>query len=109
MGDLPMTNFRPNRQARAQLARQPEHKKMLREQAERVKDSAERETPIGETGDTIDRYAIVEFPTRMRVLNHDPFFHLTEFGSVNNAAYAPLRRGVRRAGLRLDEDDKPGA
>ena len=104
-----MARVKWNRQVRSQLARQPEHKKFLREQAERVKDSAERETPIGETGDTIDRYVITEYPTRMRVGNTDPFFHLTEFGSVNNPTYAPLRRGVRRAGLRLEEDDKPGA
>jgi len=103
-----MASFRPNRQARAQLARQPEHKAMLREQAERVKDSAERESPIGETGDYIDRFDIVELPTRMRVSNDDFAWHLTEFGSVNNPAYAPLRRGVRRAGLRLEEDPKGG-
>jgi hypothetical protein len=29
--------------------------------------------------------------------------HLIEWGSKNNPAYAPLRRGVRAAGLRLDE------
>ena len=102
-------SFRPNRQARAQLARQPEHKKFLREQAERVKDSAERESPIGETGDYIDRFVIVELPTRMRVTNHDFAWHLVEFGSVNNPPYGPLRKGVRRAGLRLEENDKPGA
>ena len=38
-----------------------------------------------------------------RVVSTDPFFHLIEWGSVNNPAYAPFRRGIRAAGLRLDE------
>ena len=37
------------------------------------------------------------------VISTDPFAHLVEWGSVNNPAYAPLRRGVRAAGLRLDD------
>lgn len=32
--------------------------------------------------------------------------HLVEFGSANNPAYAPIRRAVRAAGLRLDESSK---
>jgi hypothetical protein len=44
---------------------------------------------------------------RIRVIGHsvvatDPFGHLVEYGSVNNPAYAPLRRGTLAAGLRLD-------
>ena len=35
------------------------------------------------------------------VLTNDPFGHLVEWGSKNNVAYAPLRRAVRAAGLRL--------
>jgi hypothetical protein len=41
---------------------------------------------------------------RIRVL--DVFWHLVEYGSRNNSAYAPLRRGVRAAGLRLDDPRK---
>lgn len=37
----------------------------------------------------------------------DHFWHLVEFGSVNNPPYAPLRRGVRAAGLRLVVSPKP--
>lgn len=36
----------------------------------------------------------------------DNFWHLIEFGSVNNQAHAPLRRGIRAAGLRLDERNR---
>lgn len=40
------------------------------------------------------------------VLSNDPFAHLIEWGSSKNSAYAPMRRGVRAAGLRLTEDPK---
>ena len=37
--------------------------------------------------------------TRVHV---DPsFWHLIEFGSINNPPYAPLRRGLAQAGLRF--------
>lgn len=95
-----------NRKVRSQLIRQPGMQKMLREATDAVKDAAERETPIGDTGDAIHGYKTVMFPTRGRVINTDFFFHLIEWGSVNNPAYAPMRRGVRRAGLRLEIDAK---
>lgn len=41
-------------------------------------------------------------PEGTRVVAADPFWHLVEYGSANNPPYAPLRRGVRAAGLRLD-------
>lgn len=91
------------------IHRQPEFKAMLRENAEAVKDAAERETPIGEDerrGHVIHAYGIVELPTAMRVVNWDALFHLVEWGSANNPAYAPLRRGVLAAGLRFAEDSK---
>lgn len=37
----------------------------------------------------------------------DAFWHLIEFGSINNPAYAPFRRGISAAGLRLDETRRP--
>lgn len=42
-----------------------------------------------------------------RVVSRDNFTHLIEFGSVNNPAYAPIRRGVREAGLRFDNAREP--
>lgn len=41
------------------------------------------------------------------VVASDHFWHLSEFGSVNNAAYGPFRRGLRAAGIRLVMDPKP--
>lgn len=102
-----MGSFKPNRKALAKLRRTPEHKAMLRAHAERVKDHAERESPIGESEDYIHSFVITETPTAVRVGNRDFAAHLIEWGSVNNPPWAPLRRGVRAAGLRLDEDGKP--
>lgn len=96
--------FRPNRQVRSQLIRQRGMQIMLRHNAEAVKQSAERESPIGDTGDYIHGFVIVPYATRVRVGNTDYFAHLVEWGSVNNPPYAPLRRGVRAAGLRLEAD-----
>lgn len=42
-------------------------------------------------------------PFQVTVGSHDPFGHMVEWGSINNPAYAPIRRGVLAAGLRLDE------
>jgi hypothetical protein len=42
-----------------------------------------------------------------RVVATDYFWFLVEFGSQNNVPYAPLRRGVRAAGLRLVATPKP--
>lgn len=99
-----MGRFRPNRQLRSQLARQAEHKQMLRENAERVKDAAERNSPIGDRQDYIHAFRIVEYPTMVRVGNADFAAHWVEWGSINNPPYAPLRTGVIAAGLRLAED-----
>lgn len=38
----------------------------------------------------------------------DPFGHLVEWGSVNNPAHAPLRRGAERLGLRTRVATKGG-
>jgi len=42
----------------------------------------------------------------VRAESDDPAAHLIEFGSINNEAYAPLRRGAERVG-RYDEAPKP--
>jgi hypothetical protein len=43
-------------------------------------------------------------PIGSRVHLHDNFWHLVEYGSVNNPPYAPARRGVVMAGLRFVDD-----
>jgi hypothetical protein len=41
------------------------------------------------------------------VVNTNYGGHLDEWGSIHNPPYAPMRRGIRAAGLRLDESPKP--
>lgn len=41
------------------------------------------------------------------ITSSDPFAHLVEWGSVNNPPYAPMRRGILAAGLRLDQSQVP--
>lgn len=101
-----MKGFKPNRGLVSELKRSPEIQAVLDQAAESVKSAAERETPIGATEDTIHAYKITRTATSRSVGNTDPFFHLTEYGSVNNPAYAPLRRGVHAAGLRFEEADR---
>lgn len=95
----------PNLNLAREIERSPEYRAAIGEIAADVKDSVERQSPIGETGDYI--HSIVVIPrgpsARPKVATRDPFGHLVEWGSQNNPPYAPLRRGVRAAGLRLDE------
>jgi hypothetical protein len=47
---------------------------------------------------------VEEAGDEVRVVNTDYGAWIVEVGSVNNPAHAPLRRGVRAAGLRLREE-----
>ena len=42
-----------------------------------------------------------------RVVEGDPFWHLSEFGSVHNPPQGNFRRGLRAVGIRLVMDPKP--
>ena len=95
------TRFQPVPRARWEpgLRRQPEYDAAITAATRKVA-TAVRAYAAGfaETG---------YYARHIRVIDHsvvstDPFGHLVEFGSVNNIAYAPLRRGVLAAGLRLD-------
>lgn len=99
--------FRPNPNFVRDLKREQWFQGHLDEAAEAVKEAAERESPIGATEDYIHGFKVSKTPTTRKVGNTDFFAHLVESGSVNNPAYAPLRRGAEAAGLRLDEAAKP--
>lgn len=74
-------------------------------QGQAVKTLASQLAPRGDTGKTARSFIVVDEDGEVRVGNTDPFFHLTEWGSVNNPPYAPLRRAVTAAGLRLAESE----
>lgn len=42
-----------------------------------------------------------------RVWSEDVFWHLVEFGSINNPAYGPLRRGLMTAGFDFKPSPRP--
>lgn len=60
-----------------------------------------------ETGDYKDSLEIVVEDGETYVVTRDFAGHMVEWGSINNPPYAPLRRGVRAAGLELRELPKP--
>lgn len=92
--------FRPNPRLAEQLKATPEYQAAMAATAQRVAGMA-RDSAPHQTG----RYAGSVTTQDNVVGSTDPFAHLVEFGSANNPPYAPLRRAVRAAGLRLDEQD----
>lgn len=67
-----------------------------------VKPAIEAATPRGASGQAHRSVRVDRDGDTVRILSTDPFWHLIEWGSVNNPAYAPMRTGARAAGLRLD-------
>lgn len=78
----------------------------LTERAGSVAERAAVLMPRGQSearGHIADKFKVEVVDDEVRVGNTDPFFHLAEFGSVNNEAYAPLRRSAASLGLRFEE------
>lgn len=98
--------FTRNRRFERDLRASAEFRKGLRKPANQIKRRAEQASPHGDSGQTERSFVVTDDGDQVRVGNTDPFFHLTEFGSANNPPYASLRRGVRAAGLRLDETNR---
>lgn len=74
--------------------------------ASRVARSAVGAAPRGATGDYAQSVHVLEIAGRTYVRTNDFAGHMVEWGSVNNPPYAPIRRGVKAAGLRLEETNK---
>lgn len=97
-----MLGFRRNPNFAKEVSREPEMGEALEASAQAVARLAAGLSPHG-TGATARSFVVAREGDKVTVGNTDPFFHLTEFGSVNNPPYAPLRRAVRATGLRLEE------
>lgn len=106
-----MARFRANRNLSRELAGKPAMRAALKDAAGDAAESVSQlarqmsEDPIMPkgTGDL----AVVEVDGReVRVVLRGHGAHIAEFGSVHNPAYAPLRRGIRAAGLGLRESSK---
>lgn len=79
---------------------------LVNREARTLAKTVQEQTPIGETHQAWE--SIRTTPARPMpdgsegtVYSTDPFWHLIEFGSVNNPPYAPMRRAVLRRGLRF--------
>lgn len=96
--------YRPNPAFTTEVREQPQHKKGMRTitkgAAQAVRAAARPHRKTGYYERRVKARAQAVFAT-------DHFWHLSEFGSVNNVAYAPFRRGLRAAGIRLVMDPKP--
>lgn len=100
-----MSRFIKNPHLASDLRRMPGLNDAKRKAAHEIKRNTEAAAPHG-TGDYGDSIQVFEEGDHIGVETTDPFWHLIEFGSVHNPAYAPLRRGARAAGVRLEETPK---
>jgi hypothetical protein len=92
-----MTRFERNPAFLTELQNEREFVAHMRASTTQVA-AAIREQAPKQTG--YYRRHVVPRGTQVRL--EDPFWHLVEYGSRNNPAYSPARRGVIAAGLRLD-------
>ena len=92
-----MSGLRLQRGLSQRLARSPEVREALRKAGRAVAEEAERLTAPERSVRVVDRGRGV------RVVNESPDAVREEWGSAREEPRAPLRRGVRAAGLRIDE------
>lgn len=101
-----MARFRPNPNFKREVEREVEFRQALmipaRAAAALANALGHRIMPKGK-GPTIKVEADLD---GVRIVNHAYGSHIDEYGSANNPAYAPLRRGVRAAGLKFTEASK---
>jgi hypothetical protein len=98
--------FKPNPGFEAELRKSASFRAAMRGEAGRAAREARKLAPQGETGGFAASIVAFDDGEMIGIRTTDPFGHLGEFGSVNNRPYAPLRRGVVAAGLRLQEQPK---
>jgi len=97
--------FVVNRQFGEQIADTQQYQDGMRRVTETAASAVRNEAPA-KTGTYKRKIRTFSDGTRTGIAAHDIASHLIEFGSVKNPAYAPMRRGVRAAGLRLDQSPK---
>jgi hypothetical protein len=101
--------FIPNKDFIKQLEVEPEQVKALETAAKAVAEEANklRHRIFKPDGAVKVRNQSNRFRADIQVVNEDQGGHWDEWGSVNNPAYAPLRRAVSAVGLDFQEDPKP--
>ena len=97
--------FKPNRNFERQMQESPGMRAELVRNAEKAKRAAIASVNR-DSGDYQQRFEIVATGDGVVLANTDFAAHIIEWGSVENPPQAPIRRGVRAAGMRLDEIQK---
>lgn len=100
--------FVPNAAGIEQVARGRQLGEFVGKLADRVLAEARRSAPVT-TGDYRDSLAsgpadLTVDGWEAQVGSSDPFWHLVEFGSVNNPPYRVLSNAVTAAGLEFEDD-----
>ncbi len=100
--------FLPNPDFEAELMAEEEQRQALAGQTESARELAERYSPrIMPRVGRARQIEVVTTEDGVFLVNHAYGAAIEEFGSRNNAPFAPLRRGVLGAGLRLEETKAP--
>lgn len=95
-----------NRRFQQEIRSEREYREALEQAAEAVSEQASRFAQQAHAPWMRRQGKTIEVSTSgdsVSVVNTDYAGHLMEWGSKNNPAHAPLRRGVRAAGLALRE------
>lgn len=98
--------FKPNPRFEREIDRQASVRLHIRKKAMQVKSFAVGMAPRGVSDDYAASIDVVDRGDETYVRTNDFAGHMVEYGSVNNPPYAPIRRAIRAAGLRLDEKRK---
>lgn len=100
-----MTRFVANPDFQRELKSEPPYKRGVGAIAVRVEDAIELAAlPFRDTGNYMKRVEARYINGEFFVEVERHFGHLMEFGSINNAPQANIRRGVKAAGLRFEDD-----
>jgi hypothetical protein len=97
--------FRPNPRFHDELRGQDDFRESLKERAEAAKAKAEPLAPQIMRRNP-EAFEVQEDEEGVYLANTDYGGHLAEWGSAKTPVTAPLRRGVKAAGLRLEESPK---
>lgn len=97
--------FTPNHAGIARLAKGPGVTGFVNKNAQRVLQNAKADGSVDvEYRASLSMTpAVVGSDEPAKVHSDSPFWHLFEFGSINNPPYRPLTNAVRDAGLKFED------
>lgn len=97
--------YRPNRAFEAEIQATPKFESAMLKATANARAAIQiAAQPYRHTGYFIRHITVRGTTIRLT----DPFWHLSEFGSIHNPPQRNVLRGVRSIGLRYDDAHKPG-